>query len=107
VAEVLIACTLTADAMVDRVAEWRSVLSTMVEKVDRHENEATLTLSRGRGALLTVVDLAEREKACCSFFEFSIQLEGIDARLHVEVPPEADQILTDLLSLIPEALQPR
>ena len=102
-----IACTLTADAMVDRLAEWRGVFSGMVEKVERHDNQATLTLSRGREALLTVIDLAEREKACCSFFELSIQLEGFDARLHVEVPVEADQILTDLLSLLPEALQPQ
>jgi hypothetical protein len=105
--KVPIACTLTADAMVDRLAEWRAVFSTMVEKVERHEHQATLTLSGGRDALLTVVDLAEREKACCSFFEFSIELEGFDARLHVEVPAEADQILTDLLSLLPEILRPQ
>jgi MerR family copper efflux transcriptional regulator len=102
-----IACTLTADAMVDRLAEWRDVFSTMVEKVERQENQATLTLSRGPEGLMTVADLAEREKACCSFFEFSIELNGLDVRLHVEVPAEAGPILTELLSLLPETLQPQ
>ena len=107
VTSVPIACTLTADAIDDRREEWRAVFSTMVEKVERRENQATLTLSRGPDVLLTVADLAEREKACCAFFEFSIHLEGIDALLLIEVPAEADPMLTGLLSLLPEKLQPR
>lgn len=99
-----IACTLTADAAVDRLAEWRGAFSTLVQKVDLDENHATLTLLGGREALLTIADLAEREKACCSFFEFSIELQGLDTRLHVDVPSEADEILTALLSLLPAHL---
>jgi hypothetical protein len=93
--------------VVDRLNEWRSVFSTMVEKVDRQENRATLTLAPGREALLTVADLAEREKACCSFFEFSIEFDGLDRRLDVKVPADAHQMLTDLLSLLPLNLQPQ
>ena len=26
-------------------------------------------------------DLAEREKACCPFFQFSIEMDGLDGRL--------------------------
>jgi hypothetical protein len=106
VVTVPIACALTADAMIDRRADWGDVFSTLVEKVERHENQATLTLARGPEGLMTVAHLAEREKACCSFFEFSIRVEGIDACLHIEVPAEADQILTGLLSLVPEELRP-
>ena len=106
VTNVPIACTLTAEAVVDRLAEWSAAFSTLVEKVDFDGNHATLTLHRGSEALLTIADLAQREKACCPFFQFSIELEGIDMFLHVEVPHEADQILTELLSLLPPNLRP-
>jgi hypothetical protein len=101
VTKVPIACTLTAGAAVDRLAEWRSFLSSMVQKVDHGRNSTTLTLVRGTDSLMTAVDLAEREKACCSFFEFSIELTGPDAQLHVEVPEEAAPILADLFSVTP------
>lgn len=46
--------------------------------------------------LLVAVDLAEREKACCEFFQFSIEL-GPDVRwLVMGVPPEAIGVLDDI-----------
>jgi hypothetical protein len=55
--------------------------------------------------LLTITDIAEREKACCPFFLFSIELDGAEARLHIDVPGEAEPILTELLALLPEHLR--
>ena len=96
-----IACTLTPEGVVDRMEEWRTFLSTMVTKIERTTNQATLTLREGSKALLMATDLAEREKACCPFFQFSIELEGLDGRLLVGVPIEAEKILTDLLRVTP------
>jgi hypothetical protein len=53
-----------------------------------------------------ITDLAERERACCPFFEFSIELDGLGTRLHVEVPSEGGPILADLLALAPTQLRP-
>jgi hypothetical protein len=101
-----IACTLTADAAIDRLAEWESFLSTGVQGVATETNGATLTLLGGSEVLLTATDLAEREKACCSFFAFSIELDGIESRLHIEVPSEAEPILSHLLTRLPANLRP-
>ena len=40
-----IACTLTPEGVVDRMEEWRTFLSTMVTKIERTTNQATLTLA--------------------------------------------------------------
>ena len=98
--EVPIACTLTADAAVDRLAEWRIFFSSMVERIDHDGSTATVTLRAGSEPLMTAVGLAEREKLCCSFFEFSIELAETEARLHIEVPTEAEPVLAGLLSLM-------
>lgn len=100
-----IACTLVADAVIDRLSEWKAFLATMVQSVETGTCDAVLTLLGGSEPLLMATDLAEREKACCSFFLFSIGLDGTGTHLHIEVPPEAEPILTDLLSLLPAHLR--
>jgi hypothetical protein len=94
-----IACTLTPEGVVGRMEEWRTFLSTMVTKIERTTNQATLILCEGSKALVTAIDLAEREKACCPFFQFSIEIEGLEGRLLVGVPMEAEQILTNFLGV--------
>lgn len=101
-----IACTLTAEEVLDRRAEWEGFLSSMVQRVDCDESHATLTLLGGSEPLLRGADLAEREKACCAFFEFSIELDGSGTRLHVGVPSEAEPVLAGLLALLPLQLRP-
>jgi hypothetical protein len=105
VTEVPIACTLKADEVVHRLAEWKAVFSRVIGSVDYHESGATLTLLGGSESLLTITELAEREKACCSFFFFSIELDGVETRLVIDVPTEAEPVLTELLTLLPEHLR--
>jgi len=95
-----IACTLTSDAVVDRVAEWRDLLSRRVRRIDHDKNHATLVLL-GTEALLVAAELAERERVCCSFFQFSIELDGTETRLRVGVPAEAEPVLRELIALAP------
>jgi hypothetical protein len=106
VTKVPIACTLTAEAALDRRAEWEGFLSTMVQSVDYHESHATLTLRGGSEPLLTGADLAEREKACCAFFDLSIEMDGSGTRLRVGVPSGAEPVLAGLLALLPVQLRP-
>jgi hypothetical protein len=94
-----IACTLAPDGVADRMEEWRTFLSTMVTKVEQVTNQATLTLLRDGETLVVATDLAEREKACCPFFQFSIEVDAFWARLLVGVPLGAEGILTGLLTV--------
>lgn len=103
--EIPIACTLNGDEVVHRLAEWKAVFSRAVGTVDYHERGATLTLLDRSDSLLTITDLAEREKACCPFLLFSIEVDGVATRLRIEVPTEADPVLRELLTLLPEHLR--
>jgi hypothetical protein len=51
------------------------------------------------------VDLAQREKACCPFFEFAIHVDATTCWLVVRVPPEASAVLADLAGLVPRPLR--
>jgi MerR family copper efflux transcriptional regulator len=103
-----IACSLTADDAQDRIAEWRQVLAADIDRVDMGDDvdsEATSVRLRLRGGdevLLRVVDLAEREQACCPFFGFRLELAGGRRWLHVSVPADTRPILDDLLTLASE-----
>jgi MerR family copper efflux transcriptional regulator len=103
--KVPIACTLSVDAAVDRVAEWKELLSTKVHRIDHDRNQATLTFL-GAEALMAVTDLAEREKVCCPFFQFSIELDAIETRLRIGVPADAEPILNELLGIAPSHFRP-
>jgi hypothetical protein len=100
--EVSIACSLTSSETTDRLAEWRRFLGGSVVAIDAAPTRASLTLTSGDQELLTCVDLVEREKACCAFFAFSLQIEGNGQRvLIIEVPPDGAPVLAGLLALSP------
>ena len=100
-----IACTLTADEQPDRIEEWRQFLATEVTAVDRARGRARLRLAEDDDAVLAAADLAQREKRCCAFFDFAIELDGAHRWLAVTVPDDADPVLTELLTLLPEELR--
>lgn len=85
-----IACTLTLDDAGVRIEEWRRFLSGSNVVADRASGEQLrIRLGPSTEVLLAAVDLAEREKVCCEFFQLSIEL-GPDTRwLVIGVPPEA------------------
>jgi hypothetical protein len=58
-------------------------------------------------AVRDAADLAQREKACCSFFEFSIELDVASWWLVIRVPPEAAPVLADFAALLPASLRAR
>lgn len=98
-----IACTLTPDAAGERIEEWRRFLArsiTAAERID--DRQLRLQLDAATSVLEEVVDLCQREKACCSFFAFSIELEADSSWLTVQVPPEASSFLDEFASLLPQ-----
>ena len=97
--EVPIACTLDGDAAGDRLEEWRAALA-VVDEVQVSEQVARLRMPGDDEAFLRLVDLAEREKQCCAFFEFSIDLDGERRWLRIGVPEEAAGILTAFVASV-------
>jgi hypothetical protein len=98
-----IACTLTPDDASDRMEEWRRFLSGSVGTAIRTSREQLrIRLKSSTEGLLMAVDLAQRERACCEFFQFSIRL-GADARwLVIGVPTDAIRLLDDFEALLPD-----
>jgi hypothetical protein len=105
--QIPIACSLTADETHGRVEEWRTFLGSHVDSVVVGSGTVRLRLAQSDRALGFAADLAEREKECCAFFAFSLDLD--DSRrwwLHIGVPPDAITILDDLMGLLPPRLGP-
>ena len=95
-----IACTLTSDATTYRIAEWRVALDTLVTAVTRTApGRVELRLVAGPAAAGQLVDLARREKACCGFFTFAMQIGADGSSLIVEVPEDATAVLDDFVAL--------
>ncbi len=54
-----------------------------------------MTLREDLVGLTELVQLAQREKACCGFFEFDLAIDADRARLLVSVPDEATDVLDE------------
>ena len=95
-----IVCTLTSSSASARIEEWRQFLDDRVCDVVRvSEHRLRMKLEDCDDALPVAVDLARREKACCGFFQFSVELETDGCWLAVRVPPEAVGVLDDFAGL--------
>jgi len=97
-----IACTLGSDDAAARIDEWRSALASAVVSISRPAPErAELRLVSEPSAIAALVNLAEREKACCEFFGFAFEVERDGVKLVVTVRGEATAVLDDFSSLAP------
>jgi hypothetical protein len=97
-----IACTLTSESAAARLEEWRHFLAHSTGARHKPGDVALrVQLDGSAGTLEAAVDLARREKACCSFFEFAIEVEADACWLSITVPPDAADILDDFASLLP------
>lgn len=95
-----IACTLSATGAADRVAEWRVALGATVTGISRPAPaRAEMRLVAKPGAIATLLDLAQQEKACCEFFSFAFEVDVDGVRLVVSVPDDAVEVLDDFAAL--------
>jgi hypothetical protein len=101
-----IACTLTSTDAMDRTAEWRHFLGECVVAASRTDHELRLTLAPEDATLLRAVDLAAREKACCAFFSFSIEIAADSRVLVIAVPAEGADVLDGMTALLPPEAVP-
>jgi hypothetical protein len=95
-----VACSLGTEDARERVEEWRRFFDRSVVGVEYMADERVrFLLGSNPGELTDAVDLAQREKACCPFFDFSIQVEPDRCWLVVAVPAEATAVLADFTRL--------
>jgi hypothetical protein len=92
--DVPIACSLTAPAARSQLDEWRTLLATASVAAERvSPTRLSLRLRDDPGQVPPVVSLAQREKACCPFFDFTLEIEADRVTLHISVPADATEIL--------------
>lgn len=90
------ACTLPTAEQPLRVAEFDELFRTSVRAVDR-TSPTTAVLHLDSAAEQTARDLAERETACCSFFDFTFEPAGPDqVTIRISVPAARSAVLEAL-----------
>ncbi len=95
-----IACTLDAAALRDRAGAWRALVASSVTSVDVDEAAVRLLLDPSDRALTAAVALAQAEKACCPFFEVSLDVQADGCTLVVAVPDGAHEVLAGFVTML-------
>jgi hypothetical protein len=95
-----IACTLDAGARGERVEEWRALVATSVVAVESDASSVRLLLRDSDDALLAAASLGAREKACCAFFDVTIEIEPASRVLRLSVPEGAEEALAFFAALL-------
>jgi hypothetical protein len=97
--DVPIAYGLSGTAARAQLGEWRTLLATSAVATDRvSAAELSVCLRDDPGQIQAVIRLAQREKACCPFFDFGIRAEAIT--LHISVPEDAAWVLDTLAAQV-------
>jgi hypothetical protein len=105
--KVPIACTLSPEDAADRVEEWRSALVTTVTRIARlAPARAELRLVGEPGDIAMLVNLTQREKACCELFGFAFEVASDAVTLVVSVPNDAVEVLDGFTALVVDAAEP-
>lgn len=92
-----VACSLDARAAKAQLDEWRGLLGRVVHR--QRVSPTRLELSPLRDSdLVDIVQLAQREVACCPFFTFVIEIKHERLLLAIEVPTDAIEVLDELIS---------
>jgi hypothetical protein len=89
-----IACTLNADDLPVRLDEWKTFAHDWVVRSECGSTSFRLLLAADDRALVAAASLAQREKECCAFFEFTIALHADERWLNITVPDGAEEVLS-------------
>ena len=98
--EIPIACTLQHASARAQADEWRGLLARLVERSERIAPDALrLWLKAEPEELAELISLAQRERACCGFFRFSLEIDAGAVIFLVGVPQGAVVVLDDFAAL--------
>jgi DNA-binding transcriptional MerR regulator len=97
-AQVPIACTLSGDGQAARRAEWADLLGRATGRTDT-DGGADITFRADPDLAGRLAALAAREKQCCSFFAFTLDLTAAESvTLRIRAPREAGSLVAGLLA---------
>jgi hypothetical protein len=100
----LIACTLDSDGFRRRLEEFRDVFAKHFLAAERFPGGGRFRFRSVAGLEEELRSLAEREHACCRFFQFEVLEENGELWWETRISDEAAPILEAFLSL-PELLR--
>ncbi len=95
-----IACSLDAGSLADRVEEWRALVSTSVLTVEAEPTAVHLVLKPSEIALVAAVELAQREKQCCPFFDVALDIGAVQRTLSLRVPEGAEEAMATFVAIL-------
>ena len=99
-ADTPIACSLDAGSLADRVEEWRALVATCVVAVETEQTVVHLVLEPSDVALVAAVELAQREKQCCPFFDVVIDIGAQQRTLSLRVPDGAEEVMATFVAML-------
>jgi hypothetical protein len=99
-ADTPIACSLDARALAGRVEEWRALVASAVVTVEAQPTSIHLVLEPSESALVTAVELAQREKQCCPFFAVALDIEERQRTLSLRVPEGAEEAMATFVAML-------
>jgi MerR family transcriptional regulator, copper efflux regulator len=100
-----IACSLPPGEARSQIGQWKQIRrsAARVERVAPHRLDLVLS---PEADIAFVALLAQKEKACCPFFTFKIEIWADHLALVVEVPDDAIEVLEQLAPDPTEAIDP-
>jgi hypothetical protein len=99
-AETPIACSLDARSLVDRVDEWHALVATYVVAIASEATAVHLELDASATALVVAVELAQREKRCCPFFDVAVDIGAERRTLSLRVPEGAEEAMATFVAML-------
>jgi hypothetical protein len=98
-----VVCDMTGatDTLAERMDEYRRLFTQSLLGRSRTPDSIRFRFRAGPGVEDWVRDLARREKACCAFFDFTIDADGHEVRWEARVADDeaARQMLADFYRL--------
>jgi hypothetical protein len=99
--EIPIACSLDASEARAQLGEWKEIFALVVTRVERiSPSRFEATLREQSAGLSELVQLAQREKTCCPFFDFSLIIGAASTTFVVVVPDDASSVLDEFVMSI-------
>lgn len=92
-------CTLPTAAHQARQGEFEALFATALSAQRVGHLHLRLRFAGSDALANTVRDLAARESACCSFFDFTVCVDDDQVLLDVRVPPARAEVLDGMAAL--------
>ena len=95
-----IACSLESGDLTDRIGQWQALVAGSVSTLEVHATTVRMLLDGSDDALLRAAALGQLEKACCPFFDVSIDLTADACVLALRVPEGAEEVLRSFVAML-------